>query len=139
MLLEVLVALLIFAFGVLGLVGMQAISIKLTADSKYRAEAAVYADQLISQMWADDRTHLVLKGNYETSNPKYIAWRDQIQAVGTGLPGASGANAPTVTIVAEDLATPPVTNQVSVVTISIFWRAPEEAAAHKYVTVARLN
>ena len=35
MLLEVLVALLIFAIGILGLLGMQAVSIKPTADSKY--------------------------------------------------------------------------------------------------------
>jgi type IV pilus assembly protein PilV len=130
MLLEVLIALLIFAIGILGLAGMQAVSLKLTGDSKYRAEASMFADQLINQMWADDRTNAVLIANYDSmvGGVKYAAWKSQIQAAGIGLPGASGANAPTVAIDANN-----------VVTVTIFWQAPEEAAAHKYVTVARLN
>lgn len=130
MLLEVLVALLIFAIGILGLVGMQAISIKLTADSKYRAEAAMYADQLINQMWADDRTNAALIGNYEsaTLRPKYVVWQNQLQAAVTGLPGASGANAPTVVIDGD--------NQV---TVTVRWQPPNATAANQYVTVARLN
>lgn len=130
MLLEVLVALLIFAIGILGLIGMQAVSIKLTADSKYRAEAAMHADQLINQMWADDRTNAILKANYDSTvgGGKFTEWLSQVQAAGTGLPGATGANAPTVTIDADN-----------VVMVSIFWKAPDEAAAHRYVTVARLN
>jgi type IV pilus assembly protein PilV len=130
MLLEVLVALLIFAIGVLGLVGMQAVSIKLTGDSKYRAEASMFADQLINQMWADDRTNAALVANYDSTvgGGKYTEWKSQVQTAGTGLPGASGANDPTVAIDINN-----------VVTVSIFWQAPEETAAHKYVTVARLN
>lgn len=130
MLLEVLIALLIFAIGVLGLIGMQAVSIKLTGESKYRAEASMFADQLINQMWADDRTNAVLIANYDSSmgGIKYTEWKNQIHTAGTGLPGATGANDPTVTI-----------DMNNVVTVTVFWQAPEEAAAHKYVTVARLN
>jgi len=129
-LLEVLISLLIFAFGILGLLGMQAISIKLTADSKFRGEAAMFADQLINQMWADDRTNAILIANYEsaTNRPKYVAWKNQIQAT-EGLPGSSvTGNAPTITIDANN-----------VVTVTIRWQAPEEQAPHQYVTVARLN
>lgn len=130
MLLEVLIALLIFAFGILGLIGMQAVSIKLTGESKYRAEAAMFVDQLVNQMWADDRTNAVLVANYDSTagGNKYMEWRNQVQAASTGLPGASGANAP---IVAIDVN--------NVVTVTVFWQAPEETAAHRYVTVARLN
>jgi type IV pilus assembly protein PilV len=130
MLLEVLIALLIFAIGILGLIGMQAVSIKLTGESKYRAEASMFADQLINQMWADDRTNAVLIANYDSSigGNKYTEWKNQIQTAGTGLPGATGASDPTVTIDINN-----------VVTVSVFWQAPEETAAHKYVTVARLN
>ncbi|MCX8087289.1 MAG: type IV pilus modification protein PilV [Rhodocyclaceae bacterium] len=125
-LLEVLVALLIFAFGVLGLLGMQAVAIKLTADAKYRAEASAFADQLISQMWADDRA--TLASHYQTGMDKYNAWKDQIIASG-GLPGASlPTNAPTVTISPEN-----------VVTITLRWQAPDEKAPHQHVVVARLN
>lgn len=130
MLLEVLIALFIFAIGALGLVGMQGVSIKLTGEAKYRTEASLFADELVSQMWADDRTNAVLVANYDSASGgvKYTQWKSLIQAVGTGLPGSSGVNAPTVVIDANNMAT-----------ITIFWQAPEEPAAHKYVTVARLN
>ncbi len=52
-LLEVLVALLIFAFGVLGVVGLQASMTKAQTSSKYRGEAAYLAQELIGSMWSD--------------------------------------------------------------------------------------
>ncbi|MEO8278136.1 MAG: type IV pilus modification protein PilV [Ideonella sp.] len=52
-LLEVLVALLIFAFGVLGIVGLQAAMTKAQTSSKFRGEAAYLAQELIGSMWAD--------------------------------------------------------------------------------------
>lgn len=52
-LLEALVAILIFSFGVLGIVGLQAAMIKNTADSKFRSEASHIAQQRIGQMWSD--------------------------------------------------------------------------------------
>lgn len=52
-LLESLIAVLIFSLGVLGIVGLQATMIKSTADAKYRAEASLIAQQRIGQMWAD--------------------------------------------------------------------------------------
>jgi type IV pilus assembly protein PilV len=131
MLLEALISLLIFAIGVLGLMGMQAMAIKVAADSKYRGEAAMHADQIINQMWADDRTNAVLVANYSStpSGVKYEVWRDQIQGAGTGLPGSSlSGNAPTVTIDANNL-----------VTVTIRWQPPNATAANRYVTVARLN
>jgi type IV pilus assembly protein PilV len=129
MLLEALIGLLIFALGVLGLIGMQATATKVTADSKYRAEATMYADQLINQMWADKRTNTDLVANYETGGPKYNEWYEAISAPGTGLPGAAqAANKPTVEIDASNT-----------VTITIFWQAPGESAAHKYVTVATVT
>lgn len=129
MLLEALIGLLIFAIGVLGLIGMQATAIKVTADSKYRAEATMYADQLINQMWADDRTNASLTANYETGGPKYNDWYAAISASGTGLPGADqDANKPTVTIDASNT-----------VTITIFWQAPGESVNHNYVSVATVT
>lgn len=53
LLLEVLVALLIFAFGVLGVVGLQAAMTKAQSGSKYRGDAAYLAQELIGNMWAD--------------------------------------------------------------------------------------
>ncbi len=52
-LLEVLVALLIFAFGVLGVVGLQAAMTKAQTSAKFRGDAAYLAQELIGTMWAD--------------------------------------------------------------------------------------
>lgn len=52
-LIEVLVAITIFSVGVLGLLGMHATSMAFLGDSKYRADAALLADALISQVWVD--------------------------------------------------------------------------------------
>jgi type IV pilus assembly protein PilV len=53
LLIEALVAILIFSVGVLAIVGLQAAMIKNTADSKYRSEASYIAQARIGQMWAD--------------------------------------------------------------------------------------
>jgi type IV pilus assembly protein PilV len=52
-LIEVMVAILIFSVGVLAIVGLQASMIKNTADSKYRSEASYIAQSRIGMMWAD--------------------------------------------------------------------------------------
>ena len=52
-LLEAMVAILIFSMGVLAIVGLQAAMIKNTTDSKYRSEASYIAQARIGQMWAD--------------------------------------------------------------------------------------
>jgi type IV pilus assembly protein PilV len=52
MLLEVLIAILIFSIGVLGMVKMQAISTANSVNSEDRATAALLANDLISEIWA---------------------------------------------------------------------------------------
>lgn len=52
-LLEAMIAILIFSMGVLAIVGLQAAMIKNTAESKYRADASYIAQQRIGQLWAD--------------------------------------------------------------------------------------
>jgi type IV pilus assembly protein PilV len=52
-LLEALVAILLFSLGVLALVGLQGAMVKNTSDSKFRAEASYIAQQRIGMMWAD--------------------------------------------------------------------------------------
>ena len=52
-LIEAMIAILLFSIGVLAIVGLQAVMIKNTADSKYRAEASYIAQKRIGQMWAD--------------------------------------------------------------------------------------
>jgi type IV pilus assembly protein PilV len=51
-LLEVLVSLLVFSFGVLGMVGMQARAVQYSVDAEDRTKAAVIANEVVSSMWA---------------------------------------------------------------------------------------
>jgi len=52
-LIEAMIAILIFSMGVLAIVGLQATMVKNTSDSKYRAEAGYFAQQQIGLLWAD--------------------------------------------------------------------------------------
>lgn len=52
-LLEALIAILIFSLGVLALVGLQASMLQNTSSAKYRADASYLAQQKIGFMWAD--------------------------------------------------------------------------------------
>lgn len=134
MLLEALIGILVFTIGIIGLMGMQAMATRSTADMKFRTEAALYAEQLINQMWADD--HAALVTNYASpGGPKYQAWKAEIAAPGTGLPGATGANVPTVTIVQGGAGVAPT---ATTVTITIKWQGPSDATAHKYLTTTQL-
>lgn len=50
---EAMIAILIFSIGVLGIVGMQASMIKNTSESKFRADASYIAQQQIGMLWTD--------------------------------------------------------------------------------------
>src|SRR5215207_5904360 len=63
-LLEALIAILVFSFGILGIVGLQARAIQTTNDAQYRAEATYLANSVISKMWTDSRSTLFDK--YDT-------------------------------------------------------------------------
>ena len=52
-LIETMIAILIFSVGVLAIVGLQATMIKNTDDARYRAEASLIAQKRIGQMWTD--------------------------------------------------------------------------------------
>lgn len=68
MLIEALIAILIFSIGVLSIVGLQASMIKNTADSKYRSEASYIAQSRIGQMWADpDNAATYVEANTDIS------------------------------------------------------------------------
>lgn len=52
-LLEAMIAILLFSMGILALTGLQATMIKNTSDSKFRSDASFLAQQSIGLMWAD--------------------------------------------------------------------------------------
>lgn len=67
---EALIAILIFSIGVLGIVGMQANMIKNTSESKFRADAGYVAQQQIGLLWSDP-ANLPAQGS--TINPDISA------------------------------------------------------------------
>lgn len=66
-LLEALVALLIFSLGLLGMIGFQAASTRIATDSRFRTEAAILADELISKMAVDKRAVVVSQYAYDSA------------------------------------------------------------------------
>ena len=55
-LLEALVAILIVAFGILGLLGLESRALQNVDDAQYRSEAVALANAYIGQMWVADQT-----------------------------------------------------------------------------------
>jgi type IV pilus assembly protein PilV len=137
MLLEAIISILIFSFGILAIVALQAAAIKNGGDAKYRSDASMLTNQLIGQMWADDRTAAALANNYASPNGvKYQAWLNEIHA--SGLPGQVD-NPPSIkisTITNNPIAGAPETT--SIVTILIQWKAPNDKEVHKYSAVAHI-
>lgn len=130
-LLEVLIALLIFAVGVLGLVGLQGRAVQQSAQAKYRADASLLINELIGQMWTDVRTPATLQANYgsEASGAKYLTWKSKVERT---LPGAE-LFPPEVTITAINplaSATPVAGLEPSAqVDIVVRWKPPNASSA----------
>ena len=53
MLVEGMIAILLFSIGILAIIGTQAIAIKQTSDAKYRVDASFLANQAIGAIWTD--------------------------------------------------------------------------------------
>ncbi len=132
MLLEVLIAILIFSAGILGIVGLLAQSIRHVNDAEYRSEAIFLANGFISEMWTDDRTALdpsYLENMYGDagSGDGYLALQEMVLRLpGAGLTG----NEPTVEVGAG-----PSTTSTQV-TVTLYWQLPGEATPHNYSTTA---
>jgi len=134
MLLEALIAILIFSIGILAVVGLQAVSIKNVTDSKHRTEAAFLANKLLSQMWTDAGNIAFYaypgSGVVPTRLGGAGGWVDQINA---RLPAA--ATPPIVTITGASATG-------ATVSIQVRWQLPEEQSRtpppppHNYTVVA---
>lgn len=115
-LIESLVAILIFSIGVLALVGFQANAIKANTDSRARAEASYLADQILGDIWAGDKKN---PGNYAgTYSNNSTAWGKQVQAL--------NFTSATVEVTADK------------VTVTIAWKTPG-GGNHNFVQTSRVN
>lgn len=80
--LEALVALLICAMGVLGVVGLQSAMTRAQTAATFRAEAAFLSQQLVGEMWAAGNGNL---SGYATTSCN-AACQDWLARVATRLP-----------------------------------------------------
>lgn len=96
-LIESLVAVVIFSMGVLALVGLQSAMLKNSSDNRFRAEALLIAQTQLSNMMA-----------FGGNAANYIAQVDRTK-IGAQLPNGT-------------IAFSPITN--SMVTVSVSWQVP---------------
>ncbi|BAN35933.1 hypothetical protein SCD_n02124 [Sulfuricella denitrificans skB26] len=124
-LLEALIAILIFSMGILALIGMQAAAISNVSDAKYRSDAAFLANQVIGEMWAN-QPNITSYAYGGTGTPPAVLtnWVARVQST---LPGAT-ANAPTIAIGANNL-----------VTITVSWQPPKTPVAHRHQVITQIN
>ena len=127
MLIEALIAILIFSIGILAVVGMQSVAIKNVTESKYRSEAAFLANELTSQMWTDAPNLNAANYNYPGSSyAKLVNWVAKVDAT---LPGTAVVR-PRVTVIPPPPVVPPAVAPIgATVRIELFWQLPEEASA----------
>jgi type IV pilus assembly protein PilV len=117
MLLEALVAILIFTIGVLAVMGMQVASINEVTQAKYRTDASYLANQIIGRMWTDQPN---LASYASAGSAGRLTWD---QTVANTLP----AGAAVIVVNGRQ------------VTVTINWRLPSDIVTRRYVAVANIN
>jgi len=106
-LIEVLVSILVFSFGLLGLVGMQARLLQASTQNLDRARASLLANEIVSVMWAKQTTAI-------TGLDDYRNWQDRVaKPAAGGLPRGEGT-----------VSAPDASKQV---TVTIKWQPPSMA------------
>ena len=128
-LLEALIAILIFSFGILGLIGLLGSSIRITNDARYRTEAANLASAMIAEMWT--MTSAQLDTQFGSGGTKLANWETKVAEL---LPQATGANKPTV-----DLTAPGLSPQSRTAVVTVYWQLPGEVTRHQQVMTAQIG
>lgn len=126
MLIETLIALLVFSFGVLALVGMQARAVSQTSDARYRSDAGFLANQIVGRAWGDIANLASYAYAGGTPGTRVADWVAGIQGT---LPGVNlvGDTAPSVVVGANNT-----------ITVTVRWRAPGAAQLSQHVVIATI-
>lgn len=111
-LLESMIAILIFSMGILAIVGLQAAMIKNTTEAKYRTEASFLAQQKIGQIWA----------NPDPAN--YASHLESNTDISTLLPNGT-----------RTVTQPAVGRFV----VTITWQTPGSTEEHNFTTTASVT
>lgn len=144
-LIEALIALLIFAIGILALVAIQARAITAQSDAEFRIEAANYADQMMNQIWLN-----VNRSTPAQLQTTLLTFVHQPNTAGTcTFTGNPSTNVLVTTWAAAVSATaglPRSTQQILVdtanynlVTITLCWQGPQDPVPHRHTVTGFIN
>lgn len=130
--LEALIAILIFSIGILAMVGMQATAVNNVSEAKYRSDASFLANQIIGTMWATR----VMSG---------VDWMpDSTYACSPCSTGGNVATQAWASSVSEAL--PGGSSEIAVsanqVTVTLSWKLPKETAsapAHTHTLITNIE
>ena len=112
LLLEVLLAIVIFSIGILGVLGLQAVMARNSTEANFRSIASLVAEERISEMWADPANAInKLESNPPTNIEPILpsGTREVVQLV----PGRYR--------------------------VTVTWQLPGQSEPHNYVTVANIT
>ena len=117
MLLEALIAILIFSIGILGLVAMQGLAISNVSDAQYRSDASFLANQIFANIWVDraNVANYALPGG---AAPAVVLWNAKVQST---LPQG-----------AATISIPPPGYPAGTVEVLINWQQPGNANVRSY-------
>jgi type IV pilus assembly protein PilV len=119
LLIEALIAILIFSLGVIALMGLQSISIGNAIQGKYRTDASYLANGIVAQMMVDKNNVSNYADGASTPAARRTQWNGEVAAA---LPNGS-AN---------------VTINGTAVTVVVSWRNPDETSSHSYKAIAQV-
>lgn len=122
-LLEALIALLIFSFGLLAMAALHAKAVRHFNEAQFRADATEIAQATLASMRAIDPTTLATRFDAASRGAGWLALVGQAKR----LPGVTDTqNVPSLQIVDGPTAT---SRQVS---LDVFWQAPGDGIVHRY-------
>jgi type IV pilus assembly protein PilV len=153
-LLEALIAILIFAMGILGIVALGATAINAQSDAQYRSEAAALASEIVGKIEAaaDRTTGTSLAasvgayahqpsgaitscafGGGASSNADVTDWVSRVSTTtsSSGLPGSASTM--------QQILVTALTPTVQQVTVTICWQAPKDGFARRHTFVGYVS
>lgn len=165
MLLEALISILIFSIGILAIIGLQAASIKMSSDAKYRSDASLLAGQYVNAMWSEPGINPIMAASaaaaaaaasaaipqydpnafipFATGGAQFNAWLATVQAT---LPDAT-ADVIINTNVTCNYVTPCSACAIgtmqqetrTIADITITWKLPGNSERHTFATSAMIT
>jgi type IV pilus modification protein PilV len=144
-LLEALIAILIFSFGILGLVGMQSKAISAQSDAQYRIEAANVSNTILNQIWvtvdrADLPTSLATfqhqpigtNCSFSGTASTQSLITDWVTSMTTGAKALPGATTAMQQILVD-------TGNYNRVTVTVCWQSPVDLTPRRHTVITYVN